>query len=90
MSIWTDCKEHHAVPFFGYPVLPRLDGDVFSMVFPEGYTPNGNQMQQLSEKIRRIMGAQIVSVTDTELRIRLASEKVAYVLYEYLVSAHEA
>lgn len=43
MSIWADCEEHDAVPFFGFPVKPSFKDDKITFDFPIGYEPNGSQ-----------------------------------------------
>lgn len=37
MSIWNDCEEFNAVPFYGFPVRPHFKNGVITFEFPLGY-----------------------------------------------------
>jgi hypothetical protein len=74
MSIWADCQEHNAVPFFGFPVKPSFKNGLIIWEFPLGYAPNGSQTQVVAEKLREFTGGDIVEVTDKVVKV-LPNEK---------------
>ncbi len=81
MSIWNDCKEYDAVPFYGFPVKPYFKGGIFIFEFPLGYAPNGNQTQEVADNLIGILGGEIVEVTDKSVMIKIDEEALAYSLY---------
>lgn len=88
MSIWADCEEYHAFPFFGFPVIPSVLGDsILHLKFPKGYAPNGSQTQNLSDFVCALMGEKVLNVSDTEISMKLDPQKLPRVLYEYILEA---
>lgn len=74
MSIWEKCKEHNAVPFYGFPVRPSFKNGVIILEFPEGYAPNGSQTKEVAENLREFTGGDIIEVTDKTIKV-LPNEK---------------
>ena len=88
MSIWSDCKQYNATPFFGFPVLCSMSDDkTFKMEFPKGYSPNGNCTHELSDFVCRLFGEEVLSVSGTEICVLVDNEKLAWVLLKCIIAA---
>jgi hypothetical protein len=74
MSIWEECQEHNAVPFFGFPVKPSFKNGLIIWEFPLGYTPNGSKTKLVAEKLCELTGGDIIEITDKMVKV-LPSEK---------------
>ncbi len=82
MSIWEDCEKYDAVPFYGFPVKPSFENGLIVWEFPIGYEPNGTQTQEVAEKLQKIVGGEIVEVSDKIIKIKPEQTKLGYLIYK--------
>jgi hypothetical protein len=82
MSIWSDCEEFDAVPFYGFPVRPQFENDIITFEFPKGYEPNGSQTQSVAEKLQKLFNGEIIEVTENVVRVKVGKNSLNYVLYK--------
>jgi hypothetical protein len=82
MSIWEDCEKHGAVPFYGFPVKPKLENGLIIWEFPIGYEPNGSQTKEVAEKLHKIVGGELIEVTDKVIKIKPEETKLGYLIYK--------
>jgi hypothetical protein len=83
MSIWNDCKQFQAVPFYGFPVIPKLEGDFIIFEFPKGYEPNGSKTKEVAEKLIELCGSDCTDnlITNKIVKVKLSAEKLPYLIY---------
>lgn len=82
MSIWEKCREHNAVPFYGFPLKVSYKDGVITWEFPEGYNPNGSQVQEVAHKLREFVGGSIIEITDKKIKILAGEKHIAVILYQ--------
>lgn len=84
MSIWNDCEEFQAVPFYGFPVIPKLEGNFIVFEFPKGYEPNGSKTNEVAKKLIELCGSDCAEnlITDKIVKIKLSDEKLPYLIYD--------
>lgn len=84
MSIWNDCKEFQAMPFYGFPVVLKLEEDFIIFEFPKGYEPNGSQTEKVAKKLIKICGIDCPEniINDKVVKIKLSPIKLPYIIYE--------
>lgn len=82
MGVWQDCEEHGGVPFYGFVVKPNMKDGIIRFEFPLGYKPNGNQTQEVADKLVKMVGGEIIQVTDKVVEVKTDPEKLAYVIYD--------
>jgi len=89
MSIWDDCEEFQAVPFYGFPVIPKLESDFIIFEFPKGYEPNGSKTNEVAEKLIEICGSNCTDnlITDKIVKIKLSAEKLPYLIYDMYMNS---
>ena len=87
MSIWEKCKEHNAVPFYGFPVRPSFKNGVIVFEFPEGYAPNGSQTKEVAEKLREFTGGDIIEVTDKIIKVLPNEKYLGVVIFNSFMKA---
>lgn len=83
MSIWNDCEQFQAVPFYGFPVIPKLEGDFIIFEFPKGYEPNGSKTIEVAEKLIELCGSDCTDnlITNKIVKVKLSAEKLPYLIY---------
>jgi hypothetical protein len=82
-NIWAKCEKYGAVPFYGYPVIPKVEDGMIIYEFPEGYTPNGNQMQEVADDLLEQIGSSIVEVTDKTIKVMIDNKLLALFICEH-------
>lgn len=82
MSIWNDCEEHNALPFYGRPIRPSVEGDVVTFDFPLGYEGSGG-MQGVAKTLENILGGEIIMLTDNIVKVKFSPKEMGYVVYKY-------
>lgn len=84
MSIWNDCEEFQAVPFYGFPVIPKLEGDFIVFEFPKGYNPNGSKTNKVAKKLIKLCGSNCKEnlITDKIVKVKLSAKKLPYLIYD--------
>lgn len=88
MSIWEKCGEYKAVPFFGFPMRPSFKDGIVTFEFPEKYTPNGNQIQEVAEKLAKFLHGEIITVTDNIVKIKASDDAIASTIYNKFMSSN--
>lgn len=85
MSIWYDCEEFKAVPFYGFPLIPKIENDFIIFEFPKGYTPHGSKTNEVAQKLIEICGIDCKEnlITDKIVKVKLSAEKLPYVIYYF-------
>ena len=83
MSIWNDCEEFQAVPFYGFPVVPKIESDFIIFEFPKGYEPNGSKTNEVAKNLVKLCGIDCDEnvITDKIIKIKISSEKLPYLIY---------
>lgn len=87
MSIWNKCEKYGAVPFFGFPVIPKFEDDMIIFEFPEGYDPHGSETQRVAEVILGMIGKSIVEVTDKVVKVSIDNALLALFLHKQLLES---
>lgn len=82
MSIWEKCRQHNAVPFYGFPLVISFKDGVIIWEFPEGYTPNGDASKQVAEELREFVGGSIVEVSEKRIKILAGDKHLAVIIYQ--------
>jgi len=84
MSIWNDCEEFQTVPFYGFPVIPKLDGEFIIFEFPKGYEPNGSKTKEVAKNLIELCGEEHCDniITDKIVKIKLSKDKLPYIIYQ--------
>jgi hypothetical protein len=84
MSIWNECEEFQAIPFYGFPLVLKLENDFIVFEFPRGYAPNGGQTDKVAKKLIRICGIDCPEniINDKIVKIKLHPEKLSHIIYE--------
>jgi hypothetical protein len=82
MSIWNDCEEHNALPFYGYPIIPSVEGDVVTFDFPLGYE-GGYGMKEVAKTLEDILGGEVIMLTDNIVKVKFSPKEMGYVVYRY-------
>ena len=90
MSIWNDCEKFKALPFYGFPVIPRLESNFIVFEFPKGYEPNGNQTDRVAEKLIKFCGEDSPEniIKDKIVKIKLSSEKLSFLIYDMYLNKY--
>jgi hypothetical protein len=83
MSIWTDCEEYNAVPFYGFPVKPSFDNDIITFEFPIGYEPNESQTKKVAQTLQKMFRGKILEITDKIVKVKLSKNSLSNIIYEY-------
>lgn len=83
MSIWNECEKFNAVPFYGFPVIPKFDNDIITFEFPKGYTPNGSQTKKVSENLQKLFDGEIIETTENIVKVKIGRNSLKYVFYQY-------
>jgi hypothetical protein len=90
MSIWNDCEEFDAYPFYGFPVILRLESNLIVFEFPKGYEPNGSQTDKVAKRLINFCGEESTEnvINDKIIKIKLSSEKLSYLIYEMYLNKY--
>lgn len=81
-NIWAKCERYGAVPFFGFPVIPKVEDGVFIYEFPEGYVTSNSETQDVANHLLEILGSSIVEVTDKIVKVAIDNTKLALLIHE--------
>jgi hypothetical protein len=81
-NIWAKCERYGAVPFFGFPVIPKVEDGMFIYEFPEGYTPGSSETQDVADHLLEILGSSIVEVTNKIVKVVIDNTKLALLIHE--------
>lgn len=96
MSIWDDIAANEgSMPFYGFPVIPEISGKAedmsLTLTFPEGYSPDGDQTEEVGEGIAKLYNGKVVSVITkgekTQVIISIDPGCVAETLVEYYMDS---
>jgi len=93
MSIWNDCEEHNAFPFYGYPVKPEVKDGKLTLDFPLGYNPSSSRslvkdMKELEKFVIKLCGkkgSRAVEISEKRLVIELDNDKLSTILYKAIM-----
>ena len=92
MSIWNDCEDYDAFPFYGFPVKPSFKDGFVIFEFPLGYEPNGSQTQEVVNNLIKMFGddkkCKENVVTDKLVKIKIDNDKLAYEIYRHYMKMH--
>ena len=90
MSIWNECEEYNAMPFYGFPVKPFVKDGFIIFEFPIGYDPNGSQTKEVAAKLRTLCGKKHKDnvVTTKMVKIKLDENKLAILIYNGYLNKH--
>lgn len=85
MSIWEDCKQYKAFPFYGFPVIPRIVEGFIEFEFPLGYEPNGSKTGEVSKNLTKMVGikSKQAMISNNLVRVRIDEAKLAELIYEH-------
>jgi hypothetical protein len=83
MSIWNDCEEFNAVPFYGFPVKPNFENGVITFEFPLGYKPDGSQTQNVADKLQKLFKGEVLEVTEKLVKVKVNEDTLKYVFYRH-------
>jgi hypothetical protein len=82
-NIWAKCEKYGAVPFYGFPVIPKVKDGVLILEFPEGYHISNSQTQEVANHLLRILGDSIVEVTDKVVKVSINDALLAKFIYTH-------
>ncbi len=71
MSIWEDCKQYEALPFYGFPVKPSFKDGIIIFHFPEGYKPSGSQTKEVAKNLAKRFNGQILEASPKWVRVAI-------------------
>lgn len=86
-SIWSDISQYEdSMPFFGFVAIPHIKGDILTIDFPNGYTPNGDATKEVAGQIARLLNAKgAKKINDTQIQIKLDMSELASYILEKLI-----
>jgi hypothetical protein len=80
MSIWNKCEKYQAYPFYGFPIKMQIIAGTLNVIFPEGYTPNGNKILEVKNKFSYLLG-DIIEETENSFKIKFDDNKLEDFIY---------
>lgn len=82
MSIWNDCEELDALPYYGYPIKVTVDKRFITFDFPKGYGGYGGT-EEFKKNAEKKYGTCILC-TDKKVVVEIDFAKMERVIYNSL------